>query len=145
MGWTGLVAAAPDASGEWSTTALEREPDVDSIARELAQVRSAAIVCFVYDSDVGYAVADAADGKSARIVINEPAAREYGMEDDLPLGRSADAAVELAAWASEHGLKQVDPEALRAVLEADHVFAEEGAAQVFELLGLKWDDDAPGV
>jgi hypothetical protein len=142
MGFTGLVAAVPDASGQWSTSALVREPDVDALARELAQAHSAALVCFVFDSDVGYAVADASDGKSARIVINEEAARGYEM-DSLPLGRSAEAAVDLAEWAREHGLKHVDSEALRAVLEADHVFAEEGAAQVFELLGLTWQDDPP--
>jgi hypothetical protein len=139
-----LVAAVPDASGEWATNSLAREPDVDSVARELAEAHSAALVCFVFDSDVGYAVADASDGKSARIVINEAGARDYGM-DFLPLGRSADAAADLAQWAREHGLKHVDPEALRAVLEADHVFAEEGAAQVFELLGLTWDDDSAAV
>jgi hypothetical protein len=108
------------------------------------KAHSAAIVCFVFDSDVGYAVADVSDGKSARIVINEATARDYGM-DSLPLGRSADAAADLAEWAREHGLQHVDLEALRAVLEEDHVFAEEGAAKVFDLLGLTWDDDPAAV
>ncbi len=141
MGWTGLIAAVPDTSGQWTVRPLAREPDVDSVARELAQAHSAALVCFVFDSDVAYAVADASDGKSARIVINENAARDYGM-DFLLLGQSAEAAADLAEWAKEHGLKDVEAEAVRAVLEANHAFAEEGVAQVFELLGLTWQDDA---
>jgi hypothetical protein len=140
MGWTGLIAAVPDAAGNWTSTPLAREPDVDEIARELAQEHSAAFVCFVYDSDVGYAVANATDGQSARLVINEEAAREYEM-DDLPLGRPADAAVELSEWARQHGPKPVEADAVCAVLEADHLYAEDAAAQIFELLGLPWPAD----
>jgi hypothetical protein len=141
MGLFVLLRAVPDASGVWSVARLSEEPDVDGIARKLAEEHSAALVCFVFDSDVAYAVAAGADGTGAQLVFNEPTAIGYGM-DFLPFGRSAEAASDLAAWARAHAPKALEPGDARRILEAEHVFAEEGVAEIFELLGLTWSDDA---
>ena len=140
MGLFVLLRAVPDASGAWTVARLSEEPDVDAIAKRLADQHSAALVCFVFDSDVAYAVAAGADGTGARLVFNEPSAIDYGM-DFLPLGRAADAARDLAAWARAHAPSAIDPEDARRILDAEHVFAEEGVAEIFELLGFPWSDD----
>lgn len=142
MGWFALIGAIRNDAGGWYTSSFDSEPDVVSLARTLADTNSAALVCFVYDSDIADIAVAGHDGTEARLVVNEETAQGYGM-DFLPFGRSAQAAHELAEWARRYAPQPVDPASVQSVLETDHDFAEEGVIEIFELLGLPWAWDDP--
>lgn len=118
--------------GGWRTAQLDGDLP-DALPLLVAETGWPAVTAFILDSDVADVEASAPAGGHWHVYLHRKKAAEYGAPE---LAHSADEVAGLAsAWAGEAGLR-ADGAAVRAVLEAENVFAEETFDELLVALGI---------
>lgn len=119
--------------GGWRTAQLDGDlPDALRIL--VAETQWPVLTAFILDSDVADVEASTPAGVHWHVHLHRKKAAEYGAPE---LAHTAEEVTGLAlAWAGEAGLP-ADGAAVRAVLEAENVFAEETFDELLVALGIR--------
>jgi hypothetical protein len=99
-------------------------PEEEAVGALVDEIGGPVAIGYLHDSDVALVWLAAPGLPVAGFVLNPQAGRRYGLPVDDAAQEAAPDAV--TAWAGP----QTDPDAVAAVLAAEHVFAEEGVVRL---------------